>query len=352
MVRLPRPVGRVAGDPRGQAQPGAHLHGRLLPPGLGQPADRRPHRSALPAGRPGGRAARALPRHRRRPHGLAAHRHLRAAGDHRRIRGVVGVELVGAVHQRRRLRHRGSAVPQRHRVLRLPAALPVVRGRLAVRVAADRHHRHGGGALPQWRHPGAATVAAGDATGEGPPVGPPRRAGAGQDGRLLAAALRAHHVDPRHRRRCQLHRRARAAPGAQPAGAHLVVRGDAVRRQHLPPGLDAPRRRRRPVAVRGGGGRRHLPAVRPAIPGPAQRVGARAPLHPAQHRGDPGGAGPGQGDDPAVRTPDERRRCGACRRGTDRSQHPPVGSVRPPVGPDVRAAAADPQLLQHQRRRR
>ena len=44
--------------------------------------------------------------------------------------------------------------------------------------------------------------------------------------RLLPRAVRAHHVDPRLRRRRRLHRRQRAAPGAQPADADLggVVR--------------------------------------------------------------------------------------------------------------------------------
>ena len=106
-------------------------------------------------------------------------------------------------------RTRSSA--QRHRLLRLPAAVPVVRGRLAVRVAADRPHRHGGGPLPQRRHPRAAAVAAGHAPGEGPPVGAAGGAGAGQGGRLLAAALRADGLDPGHRRRRHLHRRQRAA---------------------------------------------------------------------------------------------------------------------------------------------
>ena len=42
---------------------------------------------------------------------------------------------------------------------------------------ADRHHHHRGRALPERRHPGADTRAAGDAAGEGPPLGAARRVG-------------------------------------------------------------------------------------------------------------------------------------------------------------------------------
>ena len=57
--------------------------------------------------------------------GCAGHRG-RRAGAHRRLRRVVRVELVAPVHQRRRLRREGPAVPPRRRVLRVQAAVPVV----------------------------------------------------------------------------------------------------------------------------------------------------------------------------------------------------------------------------------
>ena len=91
---------------------------------------------------PRGRAARALPRPRGRAGGLGADRRRRPAGADRRVGRVGRVELVDPVHQRRRLRHRRPAVRPRRRLLRLPAAVPVVRRRLAVRVAADRADRH------------------------------------------------------------------------------------------------------------------------------------------------------------------------------------------------------------------
>ena len=99
---------------------------------------------------------------------------------------------------------------------------------------------------------------------------------AGQGGRLLAAAVRADRVEPGRGRRRHLHRRQRPAAGAEPAGADLAGGRGAVRRQHLPPGLDAAGPGRRPVGVRRRGRRRHLPAVRAALPGAAQRVGQGA----------------------------------------------------------------------------
>ena len=73
-----------------------------------------------------------------------------------------------------RLRDQGPAVPQGRRLLRLPAAVPHVRVRLAVRRARHRADRHRGRALPQRRDPPPEPVPAGDAAGEGAPLGDPR----------------------------------------------------------------------------------------------------------------------------------------------------------------------------------
>ncbi len=159
---------------------GRGVHGPVLRAGLGQPLRRRPHRAALPGRRPRGRAARALPRRGRRAGGPGAHRGGGPAGDHRRLRRVRRVERLGAVLQRRVVRRRRPPVRPRRRLLRLQAAVPVVRGRLAVRLAADRADRHGGRPLPQRRHPGAAARAPGRAPGQGPPVGARGAARAGQ----------------------------------------------------------------------------------------------------------------------------------------------------------------------------
>ena len=106
---------------------------------------------------------------------MGAGRRRRPARPDRRVRRVGRVELVDPVHERRRLRHRRTRSSARDigfYVFRLPFLSFVVE--LAVRGAADRPHRHGRGPLPQRRHPGAGAAPAGDAAGEGPPVGAAR----------------------------------------------------------------------------------------------------------------------------------------------------------------------------------
>ena len=79
------------------------------------------------------------------------------------------------------VRDQGPAVPQGHLLLRLPAAVPAVRRGLDLRGAARGADRLGGLPLPQRRHPAAEPVPAGDAAGEGAPLGAPRADGAHQD---------------------------------------------------------------------------------------------------------------------------------------------------------------------------
>ena len=149
--------------------------GRVLRPAVGQPAHRRPPRAAVP---PAGPEEELLERY----HELVGDRTgLVRVGvaapvrPHRRRRRVGPVERLDPVHATRRLRRRRPAVRHRHRLLRLPAAVPDLRRRLAVRRARHHPHRHRRRPLPQRRHPGAGAGAAGHAAGEGPPVGAARR---------------------------------------------------------------------------------------------------------------------------------------------------------------------------------
>ncbi len=145
---------------------------------------------------------------------------------------------------------------------------------------------HGGGPLPQRRHPPAGPGPAGHPPGEGPRVGAARPSGPGEGGRLLAAALRAHLLHQGRGRRCHLHRRQRPAPGDLPAAVHRPAVLRAVHLQHLAAGLGSPGRGRGPVGAGVGGGRRGLPRLHPAVPGASPRSRARrAPYIAAQHRG-------------------------------------------------------------------
>src|SRR5215218_6628437 len=82
-------------------------------------------------------------------HDAHPHRRVAVLRVDRRDRCVVAVEAVGALHPLPELRPRRSAVPQGHRLLRLPAAVPEVHRRVALRRARDRADRHRGRALPQ-----------------------------------------------------------------------------------------------------------------------------------------------------------------------------------------------------------
>ena len=186
-------------------------------------------------------------------------------------------------------------VPHRHRLLRVPAAVPEVRARLAVLGADRRPAGHPRGPLPQRRHPGAGAGPAGVAAGEGARVGAARRPGAGPGRAVLARALRARVLDPGGGRRRHLHRRQRAGEGPLPADDHLDHRVRAVPRQHPPPGLGAAGHRGRALAVRDRAGRRDGAGARAALPGEAGRAVEGSDLHPPQHRRHARRAGPGRG---------------------------------------------------------
>ena len=176
---------------------------------------------------------------------------------------------------------------------------------------------------------------------------------AGEGGRLLPPALRADRLDPGRGRRRHLHRRQRPAAGAQPAAAHLAGRRRAVHRQHLAPGLGAAGARRRAVGVRRRGRRRHLPAVRPALPGRADGVVEGAPVHRAQHRGHPRRARPRRRRASSdVRAQRRRSTTATSARRRAPSATSGCGTRRVELGPDLPAAAGDPRLLRDRRRRR
>ncbi len=197
VVRLPRPREHLEQPPRGPGGSGAGLHGRVLRDHVREPRDRRPVGAQVPVDGSRRRVDRALPAGRRALHDADPHRRLvvlRADRRHRRLRAM---EAVGALHALPELPQGGSAVPQGHRLLRLPAAVPEVHRRVAVRRSGDRAHRHGGRALPQRRHPVPEPVPARHAAGEGAPLGDPRGDGAGEDRAVLPGSVRARLLHPR-----------------------------------------------------------------------------------------------------------------------------------------------------------
>ena len=259
----------------------------------------------------------------------------------------------GCCSELRRLRAEGSAVRQGHRLLRVPPAVPRVRGRVGVRGAARRAHRDRGVPLPERRHPAAEPVAARHAAGEGPPLGDPRAHGADEDRAVLPRPLRAGVLAARLRRRCELHGREGAAAGAQPADDHLDRGGGAVHRQHLPQGLGVPDHRGRAVGVHLARRRHDLSRGHPAVRRAAQRVLTRRAVHRAQHRVD---ARPRSGST----TRSSTHKASTTRRTStpptssqrrDVRQHPALGSCAAAAGVP-RAAGAVPVLPVQRRRRR
>ena len=204
------------------------------------------------------------------------------------------------VPQRRGVRRGGRHLPDRRRLLRLQAPLLLVGRELALRRRRDHPGDDRRGALPERWDPTATRRPARHAAGEGAPVGHPRCARSGEGGRLLAAALRAHLFDPRHRRRRPLHRRQRAAAGHLPAVDHRPAVVPALPRQHLAPWLDVARRRRRPLGARLARRRRALSGVHPAVHGRARGVDPRGAVHRPQHHRDETGARTGRDRDQTV----------------------------------------------------
>ena len=180
---------------------------------LVEPDHRRPAGTAYRGDRPRRRDHRALPQLRRAVRGTRARRSLSSFFAFVMGSGVSAQWRSWILFRTRRT----SAIkdPQFHKdigVLRLPAARScssscgwIVRG------AARGPDRHRGVPLPQRRHPPAEPVPAGHAAGEGAPLGDPRVDGAHEDRAVLPRAVRAGVLEPRHRRRRDLHRRAGAA---------------------------------------------------------------------------------------------------------------------------------------------
>ena len=214
VVPLHRPDRRLARRARHEDRPGRRVHRSVLRVDVGEPAHRGPAGAEVPPCWSRRGADRAVSRARRSPAGSAARSVSRPAvrGDRRRRR-VRPVERVPAVPEPRLVRRQGPAVRQGRRLLRLPVAVLELGRRLAVRRVRDRVHRHRGRALPERRHPGADAFPAGDAAGQGAPVGAAGRARLGEGGGLLPPAVLTRHVDPRHGRRPDVHGRACAVAG-------------------------------------------------------------------------------------------------------------------------------------------
>ena len=266
------------------------------------------------------------------------------------------VAILAALRQRGELGHVRRAVRNRPRVLRVqasvPASWPTGRSRPCSSCSSSPSP------------PTTSTAASGSArrrrnrrppghpTGEGPPLGAPRRPRARQGRRLLPPPLRADDVDPGLHRRRRLHGRQGPAARPQPADPHLggVVR--AVHRQHLAPGLGAPDPRRRALGSRRGRGRSDLPAVDPAVPGRPERAVEGVGVHRPQHRRHPRRHRAGRRDDDQLRPQPRRQQGRPHRQPRDRQQHPVVGPVAHRARPDLPASRAAAPVLPAQRRRR
>ena len=310
VVRLARPVGRVAGHARRQARAGAHLHRRCSSCWRGSTSRRRP---LAPPFRPAGprrRAARALPRPRR-PGAWAG-----CASSVAGLLALIAGSGVSAEWNEWLLFTNGGDFgvedPQFGRdigfyVFQLPFLSFVVDWLFAALlivliVTAVAHYLNGGirvqppspRVTPQVKAHLSVLLAA---------------AGAGQGRRLLAAAVRADRVDPGRRRRRHLHRRQRPAPGDQPAGAHLARGGRCCSSSTSAAGAGCC-----PlvavglwvfVAVVVGGIYPQFVQRFQVQPNESPRS---EPYIERNIDGHPGGAGPGRGRRPGVRAQDRPRR--------------------------------------------
>ena len=182
------------------------------------------------------------------------------------------MEPVDPVPQRRVVRCERCHVRNRRRLLRVQAPVLHVGRRLALRLRDHHPHRHARRPLSQRRHPGAGARPTSDTTGQGAHLRAARPPRPGQGRRLLAAALLAHLFDPRHRRRCALHRCEGAAAGDLPAAVHRASVVRPVHREHLAARVDPPRRRRRTLGTRVGRRRRRLSGLRAALRGGARGI--------------------------------------------------------------------------------
>ena len=195
------------------------------------------------------------------------------------------------------------AVPQGHRLLRLPAAVPQVHRRLALRRSGDRADRHRGRALPQRRDPVPEPVPAGHAAGEGAPLGDPRGDGAGEDRAVLPRPLRARTSRP------GAWSRARATPTCK---AQLPALNLLIVISIVAAALFLWNIRRRgwvlPIIAVGLWAFVSLvigtiyPAVVPAVQGRAERVPGRGAVHRPQHPRDARRVRPRRGRAPRTST--------------------------------------------------
>ena len=102
------------------------LHAALRHAAVRQPLGGRSLGAAGPRARPGGAVPRALPGHAPRPAGVVRpHRRQPPVRADRRRACRRPVARLDPVHEPRQLRSQGSAVRRRHRLLRLPAAVPL-----------------------------------------------------------------------------------------------------------------------------------------------------------------------------------------------------------------------------------
>ena len=290
LARFARPLRRVLGSARRQSDPV-----RAVLPGVPrdrryQPVRRRSHR---PDHVPRQRAPlrRTFPRGVRAAAAAGPLRHRTRAGVHAGPAGDRPMAGLAAVPQQQVVRRAGRAVQRRCRVLRVRAAVHLVRDRLAVRGVGDRHAAHAGRPpVERW-----CAVHLVDAHRAGRHQGPPRRTAGrtrgGEGGRLLADPLRAHQRDARVRPGRHVHRGQGAAAGDDAAGPDRPVHGAAVP-------VDDPYRQVAPApgrlgSVAGGGDHRRadLSGDRAVAGGQAEPGRARGALHRPQRRGDSGSDG-------------------------------------------------------------
>ncbi len=272
--------------PRSQGRPRARVHGRVLRDHVREPRHRRSVGTEVPIDGSRRRAHRALSAGRRSVHRQDSYRRVGVLRVDRRHRRLVAVAAVGAVHAQREVRRQRSAVPQGHRLLRLPTPVPQVHRGVAVRRLGDRAHRHRGRALPQWWDPVPEPVPARHTTGESASLGDPRGDGSGEDRAVLPGSFRAQLLQSRRRRRRELHRRQGAAACAEHADRHLDHRRGIVHLEHPASRLGASDHCGRLVGFRVDRDRHDLPGGDPAVPGRAERVPDRGAVHQPQHSRD------------------------------------------------------------------
>ena len=283
MVRRPGSRGRVRFGPECPGGAGSPVHSAVLRDVVREPDGGRPPGPPRQATRAGGGPAARLPPDGGSPAGAGAPRPVGPVCPRRRTGCIGPVGGVAAVHQRRGLRRHRCPVRPRHRLLRVPPAVPELRGGLAVRHADGDVGGDHDPALHQRRDPPADCRRTGPTPGQGPPVGAPGSDRPGASRRLLAGPVRANHLGPRGRDGGHLHRREGPAAGHPTADPDLPLLRGPADREHPSPRLGAAHPGRRAMGVRCPGNRKHLPGGHPEPPGGASRVGEGGAIHRSQH---------------------------------------------------------------------